>query len=252
MLDELRRFDVPALDDLLCGGLTPGEVWCIEGAPGAGKTLLGLHFLAAGIAAGEPGLYITAAETPARTVQFFARCWPDLEAAIKQQQLAVLDPSPFFTELRLAKERRTRDRVDTWDEVWRFVQDMTRQSRNQGARRIVIDPLTPLLLAHESTIDLWDTVQMLVGALGENLGATTLLTHAALAHPDVEAVGAVLRALCGGMLRLDTQREIGPPHVIVHALKRRYAPLAAAAVTLTIGADAHLHAPSDVLHWEAA
>ncbi len=247
-----RRFALGALDDLLCGGCLPGEVWCVEGAPGTGKTLLGLHFLAAGCAAGEAGLYITAAETPARTAQFFARHWPDLEAAVKQQQLAVLDPSPFFTELRLARERRSRGRVDAWDEVWRFVQDVTRQSRNQGARRIVIDPLTPLLLAHESAIDLWDTVQTLVGALGENVGATTLLAHAALPHPTIEAVGAALRALATGALRLEAHRDIGPPQVVVRAVKRRHAPLAAASATLRIENDGHLHSDLDAERSKAA
>jgi KaiC/GvpD/RAD55 family RecA-like ATPase len=175
-----RGAGVAALNDLLDGGFEANAAWCITGAPGAGKTLLGLHFLAAGLAQGESGLYITAAETPARVVQFFARCWPELEAGVAQHRLAVLDPSPFFTELRLAQERRARQRVNTWDEVWRFVQDVTRQARNQGARRVVIDPITPLLLAHESALDLWDMVQMLAGTLGESLGATTLLTHVAL------------------------------------------------------------------------
>jgi circadian clock protein KaiC len=49
---------VSALDELLTGGLPAGSSTLIAGVPGTGKTLLGLHFLAAGAAAQEPGLYL--------------------------------------------------------------------------------------------------------------------------------------------------------------------------------------------------
>jgi KaiC/GvpD/RAD55 family RecA-like ATPase len=247
----MRRSGLAPVDALLEGGFASGEVWCVAGAPGAGKTLLALHFLTAGLAVGEPGLYITASETPARIVQFFARYWPELEAAINARQLAVLDPSPFFTELRLAKERRTRGKVDAWDEMWRFVQDATRQSRNQGARRIVIDPITPLLLAHESDIDLWDTVQTLVGALGANLGATTLLTHVALAHPATAAIGQMLAAISAGVLQLDQRGNgDGQTYIAVQGTKRRYLPLRHDTVALAVGADGHLHPTAVSLPWD--
>jgi circadian clock protein KaiC len=57
------QFDVPGLDDILFGGLTRNRVYLIEGAPGSGKTTLGLQFLLAGAKAGEKGLYITLSET---------------------------------------------------------------------------------------------------------------------------------------------------------------------------------------------
>ncbi|MCS7309588.1 MAG: recombinase, partial [Armatimonadetes bacterium] len=39
---------VPGLDEVLEGGLLPRRAYLLRGAPGTGKTLLGLHFLAAG------------------------------------------------------------------------------------------------------------------------------------------------------------------------------------------------------------
>ena len=57
------QFGVPGLDDILFGGLTRDRVYLIEGAPGSGKTTLGLQFLLAGATASEKGLYITLSET---------------------------------------------------------------------------------------------------------------------------------------------------------------------------------------------
>jgi circadian clock protein KaiC len=57
------QFGVAGLDDILFGGLTRNRVYLIEGAPGSGKTTLGLQFLLAGANAGEKGLYITLSET---------------------------------------------------------------------------------------------------------------------------------------------------------------------------------------------
>lgn len=47
---------VPGLDAMLAGGLLPGSNTMVLGTPGAGKTLLGLHFLAEGARRGEPGI----------------------------------------------------------------------------------------------------------------------------------------------------------------------------------------------------
>jgi circadian clock protein KaiC len=44
---------VPGLDRILCGGLIPGNAYAVQGGPGTGKTLLGLHFLACKAPAGR-------------------------------------------------------------------------------------------------------------------------------------------------------------------------------------------------------
>jgi len=50
------QFGVPGLDDILLGGLTRNRLYLIEGAPGSGKTTLGLQFLLEGARVGEKGL----------------------------------------------------------------------------------------------------------------------------------------------------------------------------------------------------
>ena len=54
---------IAGLDNVLNGGLPSGHLYVFEGEPGTGKTTLGLHFLLAGVEAGESGLYVTLSET---------------------------------------------------------------------------------------------------------------------------------------------------------------------------------------------
>lgn len=53
---------ISGLNEVLRGGYIPSRTYLVRGTPGTGKTTLGLHFLAAGAANGEPVLFITLAE----------------------------------------------------------------------------------------------------------------------------------------------------------------------------------------------
>jgi circadian clock protein KaiC len=56
---------IAGLDNILHGGLAKGFLYLVEGSPGAGKTTLALQFLIDGAKNGEPGLYISLAESDA-------------------------------------------------------------------------------------------------------------------------------------------------------------------------------------------
>jgi circadian clock protein KaiC len=61
--DSKAKTGVSGLDDILSGGLSRGNVFLLEGEPGAGKTTVALQFLLEGAKAGEKSLYITLSET---------------------------------------------------------------------------------------------------------------------------------------------------------------------------------------------
>lgn len=54
---------VPGLDQVLCGGFLPQRTYMVRGEPGVGKTAIGLHFLADGVARGERVLFLTQGAT---------------------------------------------------------------------------------------------------------------------------------------------------------------------------------------------
>ena len=54
---------VPGLDQVLGGGLRPDHLYFVEGAPGTGKTTLGLQFALEGVRRGESALVISMAES---------------------------------------------------------------------------------------------------------------------------------------------------------------------------------------------
>ena len=59
------RTGVEGLDDVLSGGLSQGNVFLLEGEPGAVKTTVALQFLIEGAKNGETGLYIALSESEA-------------------------------------------------------------------------------------------------------------------------------------------------------------------------------------------
>lgn len=63
---QKSRFGISGLDDMLRGGVPPASVTALLGAPGSGKTLLGLHLLAEGLKGGQRCLYFGFYETPSR------------------------------------------------------------------------------------------------------------------------------------------------------------------------------------------
>lgn len=62
MTPERVSTGLPGLDEVLGGGLLRTHNALVRGPPGAGKTIFGLHFLSAGVEAGETSLYINLGE----------------------------------------------------------------------------------------------------------------------------------------------------------------------------------------------
>src|SRR3954469_3978753 len=67
MLPMLRRLStgIKGLDEILNGGLLPGQNYMVRGTSGAGKTTLAMQFLMDGASRGEAGLFIGLTESEA-------------------------------------------------------------------------------------------------------------------------------------------------------------------------------------------
>jgi circadian clock protein KaiC len=114
---------IAALDEALGEGYWPGSATVVAGPSGAGKTLMGLHFLYAGAAFGEPGILVTFQESRtqlARIVEGFG--W-----SLSDPAITIVDSSP----------------VDL--HVDQFVYELLDTIEATGARRVMIDSLNDVM-----------------------------------------------------------------------------------------------------------
>jgi circadian clock protein KaiC len=93
----------PELDALFGGGLIKGSANLVSGAPGVGKTTLGLQYLAAGIKSGETGLLVSFEEFPASLIRDAKQLGWDLHGMEKAGQLGIVFTSPqvFLESLKM-------------------------------------------------------------------------------------------------------------------------------------------------------
>ena len=85
---ELQRVKsgIPGLDALMSGGFVKGNSILICGAPGTGKTLVGLQFLYRGAKDyGEPGLYACIEEDPHKLIAYAKSFGWDLDDLIRRK-----------------------------------------------------------------------------------------------------------------------------------------------------------------------
>lgn len=66
---ERMGFGVPELDRMMHGGILSGSTLALVGAPGSGKTTLGLNFLVEGARRGHKGMYFGFYEPPPRLLE---------------------------------------------------------------------------------------------------------------------------------------------------------------------------------------
>lgn len=111
------------------GGILQGNVILVEGAPGTGKTLMGMEFIYRGITAyQEPGIVVVLEMTPSKLIHDAATFGWDLETLQEQNRLKIIFTSPQV----LAQELRSPDSLllDTAAAI--------------GAQRLFIDGLSLL------------------------------------------------------------------------------------------------------------
>jgi circadian clock protein KaiC len=80
---------VPGLDDLMGGGIGCGEATVVLGPSGIGKTILGLRFIAEGLAQGQHCLYVTFQDTAEQLITMAAGFGWDLESAHTDGRLVI-------------------------------------------------------------------------------------------------------------------------------------------------------------------
>lgn len=197
---------IDGLDELLGGGgLVAGTMALVEGAPGAGKTTLGLQFIHHGVVArGEPGLVITFEETPQQLYRDALNFGWDLRRLVQEGKLNVICITADVLQRYLSDP----------EEMW------TRLARGAIPRRVLIDSVTHLRQLTTDEVRLREILNVLLHAMRRQ-GLTALLLQEMEERggegiPFEEyAVDAVIR------LAYAVQEESGPRQRYLEILKTR-------------------------------
>ncbi|WP_434043742.1 MULTISPECIES: RAD55 family ATPase [Sorangium] len=88
-------FGIASFDAMIEGGLLSGSATALLGAPGIGKTLLGLSFLVEGAKQGEEGIYFGFYEPPTRLCEKARKVGIDLDTYIKKGTIRLLWQPPL-------------------------------------------------------------------------------------------------------------------------------------------------------------
>lgn len=110
---------IEGLDHILGGGLPPARLYLVQGAPGTGKTTIGLQFLFAGCAAGEKALYVSLSQSKIELAQIAASHGWSLDPVEvieigKPETTSISDQTIFHTaELRLDHMKEEIERIIT-------------------------------------------------------------------------------------------------------------------------------------------
>jgi len=193
-----RSTGLPGLDEVLHGGLIPERAYLVRGGPGTGKTTLGLHFLIAGVAAGEKALLITLESSEAQLRDDAASQGLDL------QGIEFLDLSPtrdFFAENRSYDIFSAAD-VER-DPTTRLIVDTVARLR---PTRVFVDAVTTLRYLAPDAFQFRKQARSFVRYLVEN-GATVLMSS----EPTASLPDDDLRFMSDGIVQLD----VSPVHGVM-------------------------------------
>ena len=151
-------FGSPELDAMFGGGLIQGSTTLVSGAPGVGKTTLGLQYLTAGIQAGQPGLMVSFEEFPAALIRDAQQLGWDLKALEKDGTFGIVFTSP---EVFLATAQSNKGPIA----------DMMKRINPQ---RVVLDSAAHFQRLTDDPLALRDIYNTLVNAI-KRQGMTSLL-----------------------------------------------------------------------------
>jgi circadian clock protein KaiC len=158
---------VPGLDEMLSGGFVSDTAVLVRGAPGCGKTLLGMQYLIHGALNNEPGLLISFEEFPASIHRDAESLGWDLSRLEENGQLHLMFTTPEVLLDSLASPTSALGRL----------------MLEGGIRRVVVDSITHFARLTSDNIELRGYYSTIINGFKRE-GVTTLLLGEEGRAPD--------------------------------------------------------------------
>ncbi len=152
---------IPGLDNMLRGGLLPQTATLVEGAPGTGKSTLGMQFIYHGIVAhDEPGIILTFEQFPSQYYRDAANFGWDFRQLEKEGRLHIMMTSPEVSSAFLQKAGGQIEEL----------------AHKMGASRILVDSLSQFERVTQDPILFRQTAYGFINGLKRE-GLTAILTR---------------------------------------------------------------------------
>jgi circadian clock protein KaiC len=202
---ELVSSGIPELDELLNGGYVRGRTYLLQGVSGTGKSLLGQHFLRAGLDADETVVYIHGEESRDDILVNAAQLGVDIRDA---EFLDIGPGTDFFAE------DKSYNLVDATEvESERFTQDIKQVIEDVDPDRILIDPITQLQYVEQDRYQYRKRLQSLIRFLRDRQ-VTTVATRTLNRDSTPETSHDDFESLSDGVINLyldEHERRIAVP-----------------------------------------
>jgi circadian clock protein KaiC len=135
---------IPGLDEVLLGGLIPGQLYLLDGNPGAGKTTFALQYLLEGVRQGEKCTYVTLSETR-----------KELEAGARShgwsiEGIDIVEMLP--AEAELGQDEQLTMLLSSEVELSETTRKVLEAIERTNPRRLVFDSLSELRLLAQSSL----------------------------------------------------------------------------------------------------
>ncbi len=189
---------------MLRGGLLPARPYVVSGPTGSGKTILGIHFLLAGLRQGEPCLLVTMDEPPYEIKSNMSTFgWnldrlkildatPDIRAHKRTRSVIDVGTTMDVRDMEDVQGVRQSSQIKALEVTVHSVQKMIKQEfanrlerTKQPYKRIVIDSLTALKMFSMQGEDSRILIQSFMRFLSE-LEATSIIVSEHLNRGQIE------------------------------------------------------------------
>lgn len=194
---------ITGLDDLLYGGFLAGDAILVAGAPGTGKSTLGMQFLYQGIMEyEEPGFFITFEEFPQQIYRDALNFGWDFRGLEDDNKLKVLFTSPDLM----------------FQDIMRHEGIFPEMIREIGAKRVVVDSITHFQHLANNTGESREIIYSIINALKRE-GLTPMLLRELV---EGEVVGTVTEEYTSdSVVHLTMDRVNGQRMRYIEVLKSR-------------------------------